>query len=55
MVSTDSPKEKPDTSELLQVLTQSEIALLRQDMKESIRWAQAELQRRREQRNQQPA
>jgi len=51
MVLTASPKEKPNTSEKPRVLTQSEIASLRQDMKQSVAWVQAELRRRREHRN----
>ena len=50
MASTNSLKAKPDTSEQPRQLTQSEIASLRQDMKESSAWMRQELQRRREQR-----
>ena len=46
MALTTSPKEKPNTSEKPRVLTQSEITALRQDIKQSIAWAQAELRRR---------
>lgn len=46
MALTASPKEKPNTSEKPRVLTQSEITALRQEMKQSIAWAQAELRRR---------
>ena len=50
MASTNSLKAKPYTSEQPRQLTQSEIASLRQDMKESSAWMRQELQRRREQR-----
>ena len=50
MASTNSPKANPDTSEQTRQLTQSEIASLRQDMKESSAWMRQELQGRREQR-----
>jgi len=46
MALTTSPNGKSNTSEKPRVLTQSEITALRQDMKQSIAWAQAELRRR---------
>ena len=54
MASTNSPKAKPDISEQPRQLTQSEIASLRQDMKESSAWMRQELQGRREQREAPP-
>lgn len=51
MALTTSPKKKLGISDRPRVLTQSEIASLRQDMKQSVAWVQAELRRRRENRN----
>jgi len=51
MASTALRKAKQGTSKLPQVLTQSERALLRQDMKVSSEWMRAELKRRRQQRD----
>ena len=50
MASTNSLKAKPDTSNQPRQLPQSEVASLRQDMKESSAWMRQELKRRREQR-----
>ena len=46
MASTNSPKVKRDTSDVPRLLTRSEIASLRRDMKESSDWAKKELKRR---------
>ena len=46
MASTGLPKAKRDTSDVPRLLTRSEIAALRRDMKESSDWADKELDRR---------
>ena len=46
MASTNSPKAKRDTSDVPRLLTRSEIASLRRDMKESSAWLKEELDRR---------
>ena len=46
MASTNSHKAKRDTSDVPRLLTRSEIASLRRDMKESSDWAKKELDRR---------
>ncbi len=51
MALTNLPRQKRDTSELPRALTQSEIASLRQEMKVSISWAQAQMRHLREQTN----
>ena len=45
MASTNSPKEKPGTSNLPRLLTPSEIESLRQEMRQAGEWAKAELKR----------
>ena len=47
MASTNSLKAKRDTSDVPRLLTRSEIASLRRDMKEASAWMRQELQRRR--------
>ena len=46
MASTNSHKAKLDTADTPRLLTRSEIAALRRDVKESSIWAEAELKRR---------
>lgn len=53
MGSTNSPREKPDTSEPPRPLTPFERESLRRDMEESSEWMREELRRRRNQGEQQ--
>ena len=46
MASTNSHKAKRETSDVPRLLTRSEIASLRRDMKESSDWIDKELERR---------
>jgi len=49
MESISSPKEKRDTSRMLNPLTQSEIESLRQETKQDIKWVQEQLRIRKAQ------
>lgn len=49
MESISSPKEKRDTSRMLNPLTQSEIESLRQEMQQDIEWGLEQLRQRKAQ------